>query len=92
VYGTGGREPKGRNPVSRLGTTKLSAGSIGALDPALRLAFEMTLNEEFERRAMEGELALLEEAWREAEEVASIADGLIVPAGWRAFVDRHRRT
>ncbi|HSJ25671.1 MAG TPA: hypothetical protein VK929_13435 [Longimicrobiales bacterium] len=43
------------------------------------LALEMALNEEAERRALEGELAALEAAWREAEEIARIADAL--PAG-----------
>ena len=46
------------------------------LDPAERLALEMAMHEEAERRALEGELALLAEAWREAEEIAAIADGL----------------
>ena len=41
-----------------------------------RLALEMALNEDLERRAFEGELALLEHAWREAEEIAAIADAL----------------
>jgi hypothetical protein len=36
----------------------------------------MALQEEAERRALEGELAALEAAWREAEEIASIADSL----------------
>ncbi len=40
------------------------------------LALEMALNEEAERRAMAGELAVLEAAWREAEEIAAIADAL----------------
>jgi hypothetical protein len=40
------------------------------------LALEMALNEESERRALEGELAALEAAWREAEEIAAIADSL----------------
>jgi hypothetical protein len=40
------------------------------------LALEMALHEEQERRAMEGELVLLEAAWRQAEEVAAIADAL----------------
>lgn len=40
------------------------------------LAFEMALHEEAERRALEGELAALEFAWREAEEIAAIADKL----------------
>jgi hypothetical protein len=54
-------------------------GPFGSLRPAYRLAFEMALHEEQERRAMEGELSLLEDAWREAEEVAGIADALFVP-------------
>jgi hypothetical protein len=52
-----------------------------ALNPVQRLAFEMALHEEAERRAMEGELAELERAWREAEEIAGIADDLLVPVG-----------
>ncbi len=40
------------------------------------LALEMALHEETERRALEGELAVLEAAWREAEEIAAIADVL----------------
>ena len=44
-----------------------------------RLAMEMALNEESEHRALEGELALLELAWKEAEEIAAIADSLVLP-------------
>jgi hypothetical protein len=44
--------------------------------PANGLALEMALNEASERRALEGELAALEAAWREAEEIAAIADSL----------------
>jgi hypothetical protein len=40
------------------------------------LALEMALHEESERRALEGELALLEAAWRDAEQIAQVADGL----------------
>jgi hypothetical protein len=40
----------------------------------------MALHEEAERRAMQGELAELERAWRDAEEIAKIADDLLVPA------------
>ena len=39
------------------------------------------MNEENERRAMRGELAMLEGAWRAAEEIAGIADGLLLPEG-----------
>lgn len=41
-----------------------------------RLALEMALNEDRERRALEGELAELRAAWKLAEEIAQIADGL----------------
>ncbi|MBR9989306.1 MAG: hypothetical protein KFH98_06080, partial [Gemmatimonadetes bacterium] len=40
------------------------------------LALEMSLQDEAERHALEGELASLEAAWREAEEIAHIADSL----------------
>jgi hypothetical protein len=49
---------------------------------APQLAVEMALHEESERRALEGELAALEAAWKEAEEIAHIADSLLDdPAG-----------
>lgn len=41
-----------------------------------RLALEMAANEDFERRALAGELELLRQAWRAAEEIAAIADRL----------------
>lgn len=44
-----------------------------------RLALEMSLQEESERRALEGELESLERAWREAEQIAAIADSLLTP-------------
>lgn len=52
---------------------------LGYLPLEKRLALEMALNEEVERRAMEGELALLEAAWRDAERIAAIADSLALP-------------
>jgi hypothetical protein len=47
--------------------------------PELRLALEIASHEESERRAMEGELSLLEDAWREAEEIAAISDDMFLP-------------
>ena len=64
---------------------------IRAYPTAIRLAIEMALHEEAERRALEGELAELEAAWREAERVAGISDDLLLPPHVTAFLDRHRK-
>lgn len=56
----------------------------------MRLAFEMAAHEETERAAVEGELAQLEADWREAEEIASIADNMFVPQAITDFLERHR--
>lgn len=64
-----------------------------ALDDTQRLALELALREEVERRAMEGELADLERAWRDAEEIAAIADTLGLPSAVeRAFARLRGRT
>jgi hypothetical protein len=68
-------------------------GKKAGRDPALlsgpgALAFEMALHEESERRALEGELAALEAAWREAEEIAAIADALPGEAALNRLLDR----
>lgn len=44
------------------------------LNTSERLAVEMAMHEDAERSAMEGELAALEQAWKDAEEIGSIAD------------------
>ena len=60
------------------------------LPNATRLALEMASHEESERRAMEGELALLDAAWKQAEEIAKIADNLLVPPMVDEFLERNR--
>ena len=55
------------------------ANLLGNLPAHTRLALEMAAHEETERRALEGELADLEDAWREADEIAAIADALLNP-------------
>jgi hypothetical protein len=57
---------------------------------ATRLALEMATHEESERRALEGELYLLEEAWKQAEEIAAIADDMFLPASVDAELARLR--
>jgi hypothetical protein len=64
---------------------------IGELPTEVRLALEMAAHEETERRALEGELAILEEAWRDAEEVAAIADDMFLPDGTTDRLERLRR-
>jgi hypothetical protein len=66
-------------------------GLIGAMPKPTVLALEMALHEEQERRALEGELWLLEQAWRDAEEVAAISDDLLLPAGAEEYVREHGR-
>ena len=52
--------------------------TLSDADGATRLAIEMWLSEEDEARALAGELKLLERQWKEAEELAKIADSLAV--------------
>jgi hypothetical protein len=61
-------------------TNNWSTGLFG-LTPVQRLALEMALHEDAERIALQGELAQLERAWRDAEEIAAISDNLLVPEG-----------
>ena len=62
-WGRGGIGSEPRTPLPRLPLVD-------------RLALEMAANEDAERRALEGELSVLRAAWRQAEEIASIADGM----------------
>jgi len=64
---------------------------IQSLPKEVRIALEMASHEEQERRALEGELALLEAAWREAEEVAQIADDMFLPQGATERLEELRR-
>lgn len=73
--------------IARLAATKPTWREYGKGAPlvripmGMRLALEMASHEESERRAMEGELYLLEDAWREAEEIAAISDDMFLPTG-----------
>ena len=64
---------------TRSSALPLSPKPLARIPAPTRLAAEMALHEEQERRAIEEDLAVLEAAWREAEDVASIADNLFVP-------------
>jgi hypothetical protein len=67
------------NRIATFGDPRRRA-SLKRVPVATRLALEMATHEESERRALEGELYLLEEAWKQAEEVAAIADDMFLPA------------
>ena len=78
--------PLAERLIVRLTTRSFwSHGGTGSEERALlhrvpdvdRLALEMAANEDAERRALRGELTQLKEAWREAEEIAAIADHLL---------------
>lgn len=75
---------------SRFHGRRLMAGyrRVGAMSllPVERLALEMAVHEESERRALDGELSRLATEWKEAEEVAAIADNLFVPPAVEAWV------
>jgi hypothetical protein len=60
------------------------------MNPERRLAFEMALHEEQERRALEGELKALEQAWQNAEEIAKIADDLLLPESAEQWLRKQR--
>jgi hypothetical protein len=70
---------------------RLTPLEVSKIDTPVRLALEMASHEESERRALEGELHLLEAAWREAEEIAAIADDMFLPAEVGEFIDKHRK-
>jgi hypothetical protein len=85
-YGRGGgrrRQPSWSSDFAKQG--------LFGLPQAHRIALEMALHEEAERRAIEGELAELEHAWRDAEEIAGIADSLLVPDDVNASFERMRK-
>ena len=69
----------GRSGGGYRSSRRSPSGGVRGLPLSTRLAVEMAVNEEHERIALEGELALLELAWKDAEEIAAIADSLTIP-------------
>ncbi len=55
-------------------------GKLNRIPIEARLALEMITHEDAERRALEGELSVLEARWKEAEEIADISDNMFLPA------------
>lgn len=88
--GAAALEAKRRRRRSRASHTR--KGSLEALPREMSLAIEMATQEEAEREAMAGELATLEAAWEAAEEVAAIADDLLLPESVTDFIRREKET
>ena len=65
-------------------------GSLYHLPAPMRLALEMSLHEDEEQRALNGELAELQRMWRDAEEIAGISDALMVPGRVQRTLDQLR--
>jgi hypothetical protein len=84
------KEPSQRRWRGRAAWDGTTSYGLFGLPAAHRLALEMALHEESERRALQGQLAELERAWREAEEVAAIADDMFVPPTVNAAIERLR--
>ena len=66
--------------------------ALRKLPTAGRLALEMAAHEDTERRALEGELQLLEAAWKDAEEIAGIADHMFLPPSVAEHLARLKNT
>ena len=79
------------NTMARVRKLGLAYSSVAVYPQAVRLGLEMALHEGAEWRAMEGELAELEAAWREAERIAGIADDLVLPRHVNVFMDKYRK-
>ena len=62
--------------------------TLSSFRAPVRLALGMSLHEEDERRALEGELSILEDRWREAEEVAAISDDMFAPPAVTAMLNK----
>ncbi len=72
-----GRWAAGKRREWAARSTVGDTGDLNQIPKAARLAFEMALHEDVERRSLEGELTLRARAWADAENVAQIADNLL---------------
>lgn len=78
-----------RKPQQSGWTGAYTSGLFGLSAPD-RLALEMALHEEAELRALRGELHELEQAWRDAEEIAAISDQMLTPSRIQSALDALR--
>ena len=75
-------------PAAHLERTSRTAPELSRLRPTILLSLEMAVAGHRE----DGTLHELEAEWRQAEEIAAIADNLLVPTIVTHWLDRHRQT
>lgn len=69
---------------------RVGLGPVALAPDAVRLAAEMAVHEESEQLALHGALADLETQWKDAEEIAAIADSLTTSPGVLKALERLR--
>jgi hypothetical protein len=72
-------------------TLDLNKATFATMHPAVRLALEMAIHEDEERRLMYGELSVLEVAWRREEKLAAIIDRIAIPERLQRQLDLLRQ-
>lgn len=70
----------------RHGALVSGEGLVRRAPEELRLALEMAAHDDLELQAAMGDLEKLENAWKEAEEIARIADSLLIPDSVRQLL------
>jgi hypothetical protein len=87
----GKAKPRPGSRIRWVMSNDMKGGAFLSLPAITRLGLEMALQEEEERRALEGELAVLKAAWREAEAIAQISDDLLVPGSIQEKLEELKR-
>ena len=78
--------------AKRIRKSDLRKKGIGQYPMPVRLALEMAAHEETERQALQGRLKWLERRWRQAEEIAEIADNLFTMPAIETRITHHKLT
>jgi hypothetical protein len=78
--------------AKRIRKSDLRKKGIGQYPMHVRLALEMAAHEETERQALQGRLKWLERRWRQAEEIAEIADNLFTMPAIETRITHHKHT
>ncbi len=72
--------------AQRLKNLGFGNSGVGSYPVPIKLALEMAAHEETERQALKGQLKWLERRWRDAEEIAEIADNLFTATAEDSFL------